>query len=111
MARLFVSQAQLDRWTQEGKVRLQDDVMSLPALGRSFRLIPAVHFVQMVDGADQMQLLGKVKTEAQLGELKAEHYGASVIVGELGYECQEGFVGLPVESAEMGGSGLLKLDR
>lgn len=109
MARLFISQEQMDRWTADAKVKLQDDVMSLPALGRSFRLITAVHFTKLVDGADKLGLCGRVKTDAQLAQLKAEQFGTSVIVGEVGYECVEGFVGEPVESGVMAGSGLLRL--
>ncbi len=110
MARLFISQEQMDRWTTEGKVKLDDDRMQLPALNRTFQLSSAVHFTQMIDGVDSLELLGRVKTDAQLAELKAEHYGASVILGDVGYECVEGFVGTPVESVGMGQSGLLKLD-
>lgn len=110
MARLFVSQQQMDRWTSEGKVRLDDDVMLVPAMNRSFRLTGAVYFTQLIDGDDEKQLIGRVKSTEQLGELKAEHYGASVILGETGYECIEGFVGVPVEGASpMQSSGLLKL--
>jgi hypothetical protein len=110
MARLFISQRQMDRWTADGKVRLDDDVMTLPVLGRSFRLESAVYFATVVAGSDVEQLLGRVKTDEQLGALKAEHYGASVILGEVGYECEEGFVGTPVEGTNLGAaSGLLRL--
>ena len=109
MARLFVSQDQMDRWTNEGKVRLDDDLMLLPALGRSFRLKSAVYFTQVVAGSDDQRLIGRVKTDDQLAEMRAEHYGASVIVGEIGYECEEGFLGMPVEGTVGGASGLLRL--
>ena len=39
----------MDRWTSDGKVRLDDDLMLLPALGRSFRLRTAVYFTRVVD--------------------------------------------------------------
>ena len=110
MARLFISQQQMDRWTHEGKVRLDDDVMHLPVLGRSFRLETAVFISKVIDGVDQGGILNRVKTERQLGDLQAEHYGASVIVGEVGYECVEGFVGTPVEGKTIAGSGLLRLE-
>jgi hypothetical protein len=109
MARLFVSQDQMDRWTSEGKVRLDDDKMLLPALGRSFRLSSAVYFTQVVAGSDENRLIGRVKSEEQLAEMRAEHYGASVIVGEIGYECEEGFLGTPIEGTVGGTSGLLRL--
>lgn len=106
MARLFISADQMDRWTGEGKVSLQDDLMTLPALGRSFRLRAAVRFLSVVEGADANGLVGRVKTDEQLAELGGEHYGASVILGEVGYECEEGFVGVPIDG---GASGLLKI--
>jgi hypothetical protein len=110
MARLFISSDQLDRWTVEGKVTLNDDLMALPALGRSFKLKSAVRFLKVVEGADRHALIGRVKTDEQLGELGGEHYGASVIIGEVGYECEEGFLGVPVDgSGSSGASGLLKL--
>jgi hypothetical protein len=106
MARLFISADQMDRWSGEGKVSLQDDFMTLPALGRSFKLRTAVRFLSVIEGADAHGLIGRVKTDEQLGEMGAEHYGASVIMGDVGYECEEGFIGLPVDG---GTSGLLKL--
>ena len=106
MARLFISADQMDKWTGEGKVSLQDDIMALPALGRSFKLRTAVRFLSVIEGADSHGLIGRVKTDEQLAELGAEHYGASVILGDVGYECEEGFIGLPVDG---GASGLLKL--
>jgi hypothetical protein len=106
MARLFISADQMDKWTGEGKVTLQDDIMALPALGRSFKLRTAVRFLSVIEGSDSHGLLGRVKTDEQLAELGAEHYGASVILGDVGYECEEGFIGLPVDGSA---SGLLKL--
>jgi hypothetical protein len=111
MARLFVSQEQMDRWTSEGKVRLDDDLMTVPALGRSFRLRSAVLFTKVVDGGDQQALVGKVKSDLQLAEMRAEQYGTSCIVGEVAYECVEGFLGTPDDASGVGGSGLLNLQR
>jgi hypothetical protein len=106
MARLFISADQMDRWTGEGKVSLQDDLMTLPAMGRSFKLRTAVRFLSVIEGGDAHGLVGRVKTDEQLAEMGGEHYGASVIMGDVGYECEEGFIGLPVDG---GASGLLKL--
>lgn len=106
MARLFISADQMDRWTAEGKVSLSDDVMTLPAMDRSFKLRTAVRFLSVIEGADAQNLVGRVKTDEQLAELGGEHYGASVIMGDVGYECEEGFVGVPIDG---GASGLLKL--
>ena len=106
MARLFISADQMDRWSAENKVTLEDDIMSLPALNRSFKLRTAVRFLSVIEGADAHGLIGRVKTDEQLAEMGGEHYGASVIMGDVGYECEEGFIGLPVDGSA---SGLLKL--
>jgi hypothetical protein len=114
MARLYISTDQMDRWTQEGKVNLQDDVMTLPAMNRTFRLRAAVRFLSVIEGADQHELIGRVKSDEQLTKMGAEHYGASVILGEVGYECEEGFLGTPSDpnaSGTSGASGLLKLEQ
>jgi hypothetical protein len=110
MARLFISQDQMDRWTSGGKVSLDDDVMHIPGLGRSFKIRSAVHITKVLEGDDVHKLIGKVKSDEQLEGLEAEHYGASLIVGEAAYECAEGFLGVPAETGASGASGLLQLD-
>lgn len=94
MARLFISQERLDRWSSEGKAVLEGEVMTLPALGRAFRLRAACHIVRLAsDGDDAHGLIGKVKTEEQLAKLGAETYSSAVIVGETAYDSETGFLG------------------
>jgi hypothetical protein len=93
---LFVSQAMLETWAEQGKIEFQGDVMTLlsgEGRGRSYALEPAVRFLKLL-GAEQDPngLLAKVKTGAQLRELGAEHLDSSVIVGDVGYEVQPGFL-------------------
>lgn len=94
MARLFVSQEQLDSWVMEETAQLRDQVLSWN--GRRFKLEAAVRFLKTVGGeADPHVLLGRVKTQAQLAQMSAEHYMDSVLLGDIGYEVQQGFVGKP----------------
>ncbi len=109
MARLFISQGRIDRWLEEGKVRLVGETMTLPALGRSFKLKAAVHFTRIVSEApDPNGLIGRVKTREQLAALGAECYASSVLLGESAYECETGFVG-EVTGPQPLGSGLHRL--
>jgi hypothetical protein len=64
--------------------------------GRSYALEPAVRFVKLV-GAEQdpHKLVGRVKTVAQLRARGAELLGDSVLLGEVGYEVQPGFLADP----------------
>lgn len=94
MARLFISQHRLDRLTADEKVVLDGNRLDLPALGTSFQLEPAVHFLAVVDGEDSHDLVGRVKTEAALRTLGADLLHNSAIVGETAYECEPGFLGV-----------------
>ena len=112
MPKLFISQGRIDRWLDEGKVRLEGEVMVLPALNKSFRIRPAVHFVRCVSGAeDPHGLIGRVKTQEQLADLHAEQYANSVLVGETAYDCEAGFVGEVTGSSPGGGGGGGSLNR
>jgi hypothetical protein len=93
---LFVSQAILDTWAGQGKIDFSGNVMAILAgagQGRSYRLEPAVRFLKVVGAdSDPNQLLHKVKGEAQLREMGAEVMEGAVILGDVGYEVEPGFL-------------------
>ena len=71
--------------------------MTLLDDGRAFAIQPAVRFLK-VSGSDEdtAELVGKVKDQAALEELGADHYMNSVILGDVAYDVQPGFVGSPL---------------
>jgi hypothetical protein len=93
---LFVSQTMLDSWTEQGKIDFVGNVMTLlsgDGKGRSYALEPAVRFVKVEgDEADPHQLLRKVKSDAQLRDLGADHVDASVIYKDMAYQVESGFL-------------------
>ena len=93
---LFVSQAMLDSWAGQGKIDFVGNVMTVLAgggKGRSYALDPAVRFLQVLGAdSDPNQLLRKVKSMAQLRELGAEAVGDSVVLGEVAYQVEPGFL-------------------
>ncbi|WP_242396063.1 hypothetical protein, partial [Anaeromyxobacter oryzisoli] len=93
---LFVSQAMLDGWAEQGKIDFVGNVMTLLAgegRGRSYALEPAVRFLKVLGAdADPNGLLHKVKTLAHLREMGAEPVDDSCILGELAYEIEPGFL-------------------
>jgi hypothetical protein len=93
---LFVSQAMLDSWAEQGKIDLVGNVMTLLAgegKGRSYALDPAVRFMKVLgDDKDPNALVHKVKSIAQLRELGADPAGDSCILGDVAYEVQPGFL-------------------
>src|SRR5947208_1368307 len=94
MAAVFLSNAMLTQWSDQGKVRLDDTTLTLLQENRTVKLKPAVRFTKVIDGSpDPNKLIGKVKTPEQLAEIGAEHYLDSVILGDVGYQVVEGFLG------------------
>jgi hypothetical protein len=93
---LFVSQSMLDAWAGQGRIDFVGSVMTLlggDGKGRSYALDPAVRFLRVVGAdADPNALLHKVKSATQLRELGAEHLDSSVILGDLAYEVDPGFL-------------------
>jgi hypothetical protein len=93
---LFVSQAMIDSWADQGRIDFVGNVMTMlsgEGKGRSYGLEPAVRFLALL-GADQdpHQLLKKVKSVAQLKELGAEAIDSSVVLGDVAYEVEPGFL-------------------
>ena len=94
MPRIFVSQRRIQQWTEEGRISVDGNVLTLPELSRSFRLTEAFHVERVVsEGGDTYRLTGRVKTRGQIGTLGGEVFLNSLIIGEAAYEGESGFVG------------------
>ena len=93
---LFVSQAMLDSWAEQGRIDFVGNIMTLlsgEGKGRSYALDPAVRFLGVLGGdADPNGLLRKVKSTAQLKELGAEAVDDSCILGDTAYQVEPGFL-------------------
>jgi hypothetical protein len=71
--------------------------MVLSELQRAFEICPAVYFAHVAGGeADPHDLVGKVKDEAQMAEMGADHMANSVIYIDTAYEVVAGYVGTPL---------------
>jgi hypothetical protein len=93
---LFVSQAMLDSWAEQGKIDFVGNVMTLLAgegQGRRYDLDPAVRFMKVLGlEKDPNSLVHKVKSVKQLREMGAEPAEDSCILGDVAYEVQPGFL-------------------
>lgn len=98
MARLFISQERMDNWTAADRIAVTGDQMTLVDDGRAFKIVPAVRFMKVAGGDDASQLVGKVKTISQIISDGGEHFHDSVIVGEVAYDVQNGFLGTPTQA-------------
>jgi len=108
---LFVSQAILDTWAGQGKIDFAGNVMTILAgegSGRAYSLLPAVRILRVVGAdTDPHGLVHKVKAEAQLRELGAELLSDAVVLGEVAYEVEPGFL---VEAAALQAAAASRAD-
>ncbi|HYS09224.1 MAG TPA: hypothetical protein VEP66_10780 [Myxococcales bacterium] len=89
---LFVPQSVLDKWSEQGRIQVDGNVLTILGEQKSFALTSAVRFIKMEAGEDNAGLLAKVKTTDALKQMGAEHYMESVILGESAYQVQMGFL-------------------
>jgi hypothetical protein len=93
---LFVSQSLLDAWTERERVEVSGGALTLRGRegeGRRYALDPAVRFLRVAGGGeDPHRLLARVKTTAQLRSMGAEVMAGSVVLGDVAYEVEEGFL-------------------
>jgi hypothetical protein len=89
---LFVPQSVLDRWSEQGRIQVEGNVLTILGEQKSFALTSAVRFIKMEAGEDTAGLLAKVKTTDALKQMGAEHYMESVLLGENAYQVQQGFL-------------------
>jgi hypothetical protein len=96
--RIFVSQKRVQQWTEEGRVHIEGNQMTLPELGRMFRLTEAFYVERAVsDGGDVLGIKGRVKTRNQIAQLGGEVFLNSLVIGDAAYEGDPGFVGEPMQ--------------
>jgi hypothetical protein len=98
MVRVFVSQNCIDRWLGAGGIALEGDFLRFHAVPQAALFInPSVYF-ERIDGGetDPYDIVGAVKTAQELAQMGAEHYGASVVLGDYAYTVKSGFVASPV---------------
>jgi hypothetical protein len=89
---LFVPQTVLDKWSEQGRIRVDGTVLTILGDGKDFDLTNAVRFIKLEAGEDSAGLLQKVKTTEALKQMGAEHYLASVLLGEVAYQVQQGYL-------------------
>ena len=77
---LFVPQSVLDKWSEQGRVQVDGQVLTLLGDNKSFQLTSAVRFLKMEAGEDTAGLLKKVKTTDALKQLPGPRFRFGLIV-------------------------------
>ncbi len=95
MNKLFFSQRILDSLIDEGKIKLENNILTLLSRDSpSFELEPAYRIVRTAGGSpDPNRLVGLIRTEREFRTMGAEAYLNSVIYRNTAYEAEPGFIG------------------
>jgi len=94
---LFVSQPTLDGWLEAGHADVTAEGLHLDG-APPLALEPALRVVALVEGRDDAGLVGKVRTEAAIRAAGGEPYGDSLLLGDVVYTVEPGFLAsVPLE--------------
>ena len=95
--RIFFSTTSLNDWLGKGAAELDGEEMVIAEHGLRLRIISAVRFLEVLTEYKKAtaNLVGKVKDLEQLKKMKADHYEDSVVLDDIAYRVEEGFLGVP----------------
>ena len=102
--KIFIPQQKLEDWVNGRKVTFSDNVITtLSGKKVSYKLVPAYKFLKLTSGNnDEPKLLGTVKSQDDLKHLKPDIFLDSIIIGDLAYEVETGYIGnLTLDDEEM----------
>jgi hypothetical protein len=97
--RLFLSQAAVERFAAEGRAELGDGALVVTGgalAGARLEVEPALRVKAVAGGgADPHALVGKVQVLAPLRERGAECVGDSMLLEDIAYDVEPGFLASP----------------
>jgi hypothetical protein len=93
--KLFFSQRILDGLIDEGKIKLENNIITVLAKNNpSFELRAAYRFDRTADnGPDPYNLAGQIRYEKDIKALPAEIYLDSIIYRDTAYVAEAGYIG------------------
>src|SRR3989337_2607705 len=102
MKKVFFSQHLLHSLTDEGRISLNHNVLTLLSKDRpSFTLEPAFRFTGTADGKTDLHgLVDTIRSARDIREMKAEIYLDSILFEETAYQTVPGFIGEEQELME-----------
>ena len=92
---LYISAETFMRMEADGELSLSGESFTLDGDDRTYEMQPAVRFIGVLSGDDEAGYVGQVLPVAEVVDGGGEHYQDSVLVGEVAYQVEEGFLGTP----------------
>jgi hypothetical protein len=101
--KLFFSQDLINSWTDDTRVKFENDKLSIESTHgvQEYTLAPAFRFIHVSDDTpDPHNLIDQVRTAEELAAMGAEPYLTSCILGETAYDVEPGYVASKSEEEE-----------
>lgn len=94
--KIFISQGAIDGWVSSDQAEIAGSQLSFKGRPGALELVPASLFRRISAGqTDPHTLVGKVLDEEAILALGGETYMTSVLLGEIAYDIEPGFIGVP----------------
>jgi hypothetical protein len=99
--KVFISQSAIDAWVSSDQAEIAGNLLSFRSRAGVLDLVPGSLFKRISAGqTDPHMLVGKVLDEEAILALGGETYMSSVLIGEIAYDIEPGFVGVPAGGTE-----------
>ncbi len=92
---LYISSDAFMRMEADGELSLAGATFTLDGDDRTYDMVPAVRFIAAVSGDDAEGYIGQVLPVSEVVDAGGEHYQDSVLLGDVAYQVEEGFLGTP----------------
>ena len=92
---IYIPHEKLEAWVTDGKISFSNNIIHiLSGAKASYKLTPAYKFIKLTSGNDDVEnLIGKIKTKNDLINLNPDIFHDSIIIGNVAYEVEMGYIG------------------
>lgn len=96
-SKVFFPEKTIEKLAESGALELEGDVLRISGKEglKRYTVERAYRFVEVEGGNDALKLLGKVKTKSELLEMKAEIFQDNILISDVVYKVEPGFLGTP----------------
>lgn len=96
--KVFFPERTIEKLAETGALELEGDILKVSGKDgiKRYEVERAYRFVEVEGGDDSLKLMGKVKTKSELLEMKAEIYQDNILISDVVYKAESGFLGTPI---------------
>jgi uncharacterized protein YjbI with pentapeptide repeats len=100
--KVFFPEKTIERLAETGALELEGEILKVSGKDgiKKYEVERAYRFVGVEGGNDSLKLIGKVKTKSEILKMNAEIYQDNILISDVVYKAEPGFLGTPVGEGE-----------